>query len=284
MCSTMSASRALVHRTGTLALGSRPLVMGIVNVTPDSFSDGGAHLDPRDALSTMQAMIAAGADCLDLGGESTRPGHVPVTPEEEWSRLEPVFSALPSLSPPLPPISIDTWKAGIARRALQAGASIVNDVWGFQADPGIAAVAAEMGAAAILMHNRREVDAGIDIVEDILRFLERSIAIATRAGMSADRIVVDPGIGFGKSFAQSFQAVAALPRIKALGFPVLLGLSRKGFIGSVAPAGLPATARLPGTIAANIVGALHGADIIRVHDVAEHVQAIRVLEAIGNAA
>lgn len=284
MCSTMSASRALVHRTGTLALGSRPLVMGIVNVTPDSFSDGGVHLDGGAALSSLQAMIAAGADCLDLGGESTRPGHVPVTPEEEWSRLEPVFSGLASLAPAPPPISVDTWKAEIARRALQAGASIVNDVWGFQADPAMAAVAAESGAAAILMHNRREVDAGIDIVDDILRFLERSIAMATRAGMGADRIVVDPGIGFGKSFAQSFQAVAALPRIKALGFPVLLGLSRKGFIGSVAPTGLPATARLPGTIAANIVGALHGADIIRVHDVAEHVQAIRVLEAIGNAA
>jgi dihydropteroate synthase len=280
----MPTERILAHRTGTLALGERTLVMGVVNVTPDSFSDGGLNLTPSDAVACALRMAAEGADLIDLGGESTRPGHVPVPAEEEWSRLRPVFAGLAQAQVDLPPLTIDSWKADVARRAIAAGASIVNDVWGFQRDPAIAEVAAESGAAAILMHNREAADPQIDIVSDILRFLERSLTIAKAAGMPDDRILLDPGIGFGKTIAQSYAAVAALPRLKALGFPVLLGLSRKAFIGRLfEPQPAPA-ARLPGTIAANAYGVIAGADIIRVHDVAEHVQAMRVLDTLRRTA
>jgi dihydropteroate synthase len=280
----MPTARILSHRTGTLALGERTLLMGVVNVTPDSFSDGGLNLTPSDAVASALRMTAEGADLIDLGGESTRPGHIAVSAEEEWNRLRPVFAGLAQAQLSLPPLAIDSWKADVARRAIAAGASIVNDVWGFQRDPAIAEVAAESGAAAILMHNREAADPQIDIVSDILRFLERSLAIAEAAGVADDRILLDPGIGFGKTIAQSYEAVAALPRLKALGYPVLLGLSRKAFIGRLfEPPPAPA-ARLPGTIAANAYGVIAGADIIRVHDVAEHVQAMRVIDALRRTA
>jgi dihydropteroate synthase len=275
--------RSLAHRTGTLPLGERTLVMGIVNVTPDSFSDGGVHAEPGTAVAAALRMILEGADLVDIGGESSRPGHTVISAEEEWERVRPVFAGLDEAGAPLPPLSVDTWKADVARRAVAAGASIVNDVWGFQRDPAIAHVAAETGAAAVLMHNRDAVDASLDIVADILRFLERSLAIARAAGVPDERIVLDPGIGFGKTVAQSYQAVAALPRLKALGFPVLLGLSRKAFIGRLFQPEAPPMARLPGTLAANTVGVLGGADIVRVHDVKEHVQAMRVVDALRRA-
>jgi dihydropteroate synthase len=275
--------RQLVHRTGTLALGRRVLVMGIVNVTPDSFSDGGRHFATDVAITAARAMAREGADILDIGGESTRPGHAVIPADEEWGRIAPVLNELGGTGA-LPPVSVDTWKADVARKALAAGASIVNDVWGFQRDPEIAGVTAENGAAAILMHNRVAIDHSIDIVDDILRFLERSLGIAHRAGVTDDRIVLDPGIGFGKSFKQSFQAAAALPRLKAMGFPVLLGLSRKAFIGSLTDPAAPSSERLGGTIAGNVQGALAGADIIRVHDVAPHVQAMRMIETVRAAA
>jgi dihydropteroate synthase len=229
-------------------------------------------------------MADEGADILDLGGESTRPGHAPVSAETEWARLAPVFTGLRESGRPLPPISIDTYRAETAERALAAGASIVNDVWGFRREPRLADVVASSGAAAILMHNRDAIDSGIDIVDDILRTLERSLAIARGAGIAEDRIVLDPGIGFGKTFGQSFAALAALPRLKAIGFPVLLGLSRKGFVGSLFDPALRPLERLPGTLAGNVFGALSGADIIRVHDVAPHVQAVRMVAAIAAAA
>jgi dihydropteroate synthase len=275
--------RSLAHRTGTLSLGERTLVMGIVNVTPDSFSDGGVNLEAGTAVAAALRMTLEGADLIDIGGESSRPGHVVISAEEEWERVRPVLEGISEAGAPVPPVSIDTWKAEVARRAVAAGASIVNDVWGFQRDPAIAHVAAETGAAAILMHNRESVDASIDIVADILRFLERSLAVARAAGVAEDRIVLDPGIGFGKTIEQSYRAVAALPRLKALGFPVLLGLSRKAFIGRLFQPEAPLTARLPGTVAANTFGVMAGADIVRVHDVKEHVQAMRVLDALRRA-
>jgi dihydropteroate synthase len=274
--------RSLAHRTGTLSLGERTLVMGIVNVTPDSFSDGGVNLEAGTAVAAALRMTLEGADLIDIGGESSRPGHVVIAAEEEWERVRPVLEGMSEAGAPAP-VSIDTWKAEVARRAVAAGASIVNDVWGFQRDPAIAHVAAETGAAAILMHNRESVDASIDIVADILRFLERSLAIARAAGVPEDRIVLDPGIGFGKTIEQSYRAVAVLPRLKALGFPVLLGLSRKAFIGRLFQPEAPLTARLPGTVAANTFGVMAGADIVRVHDVKEHVQAMRVLDALRRA-
>jgi dihydropteroate synthase len=279
----MRQARLLRHRSGSLALGERTLVMAIVNVTPDSFSDGGLHLRTEDAVAGAERMAEESADILDIGGESTRPGHTPISAEEEWARVGPVLEALARSERALPPLSIDTTKPEIARRALGAGAAIVNDIWGFQRAPELAAIAAEHGAAAVLMHNRESIDAGIDIVADILRFLERSIGIARQAGLPEERIVLDPGIGFGKSPRQQLEAIRGIPKLKALGFPVLLGVSRKSFLGRLAD--LPdAAARLPGTIAANAAGVLDGADIIRVHDVAEHVQAIRVLDALRRAA
>jgi dihydropteroate synthase len=279
----MPELRALSHRTGVLTLGERPLVMGIVNVTPDSFSDGGERFRAEDAVAGARQLAAEGADILDIGAESTRPGHVALPPEDEWARLAPVLAALGD-DPALPPISIDTSKAEVARRALAAGASIVNDVWGFRRDPALASVAAEADAAVVLMHNRDAIDAGIDIVADILRVLEHSVAIATAAGIAEDRIALDPGIGFGKTLEQNYQAVAALPHLKALGFPVLLGVSRKSFIGRLFDPQPSPRERLPGTLAANVYGALAGADILRVHDVAAHVQALRVLAKLGSAA
>jgi dihydropteroate synthase len=277
-------TRLLHHRTGTLTLGERTLVMGIVNVTPDSFADGGVHFRAEDAIAGALRMAAEGADILDIGAESTRPGHTPIAAEEEWERLEPVLESLAASGIPLPPISIDTTKPEVARRALQARAAIVNDIWGFQRDPGLPAVTAEFGAAAVLMHNRESIDATIDIAADMLRFFERSLDIARRAGVKDERIVLDPGIGFGKSRAQQFQAIAALPKIKALGFPVLLGVSRKSFIGRLFEPQPPPGERLPGTIAASAIGVFAGADIVRVHDVAAHVQAMRVADALRRAA
>lgn len=268
--------RYLAHGTGRLELGSRVLVMGIVNVTPDSFSDGGDHLAPEVAVAAARRLGAEGADILDLGAESTRPHHAELAAADEWGRLAPVFDGL-GAEAPLPPISVDTWKAEVARRALSAGASIVNDVWGFQRDPGIASVTAESGAACVLMHNRETVDGAVDIVDEILRFLDRSVALARAAGVTDDRIVLDPGLGFGKTHAQSFAALAALSRLRAVGFPILVGLSRKRFVGSlIEPLPRPKE-RWPGTLTGNVYAALAGADIIRVHDVAPHVQAVRML-------
>ena len=279
----MAEARLLHHRTGTLTLGGRTLVMGVVNVTPDSFSDGGVHFAPEDAVAGALRMAAEGADILDLGGESTRPGHSGISAEEEWARVRPVLEGL-AQAEARPPISIDTTKAAVARRAVAAGAAIVNDVWGYRRDPELAHVAAETGAAAVLMHNRDSLDGSLDIVDDMLRFFERSLAVARGAGLPDDRIVLDPGIGFGKTLAQQFQAIAGLPRLKSLGFPVLLGVSRKSFIGRLFDPPPEAAARLPGTIAANTFGVLAGADIVRVHDVAAHVQALRVLGELRRAA
>jgi dihydropteroate synthase len=275
---------AFRHRTGSLPLDGRTRVMGIVNVTPDSFSDGGRNLAVADAVSSAIQMAAEGADILDIGGESTRPGHKVVPAEEEWGRIAPVFEALAASTTPMPPISVDTWKAEVAAQAIEAGAVIVNDVWGFQRDPEIASVAAGSGAGAVLMHNREAIDETIDIVEDILAFLDRSVRLATQAGLAEDQIMLDPGIGFGKTYGQSYQALAALPRLKALGFPILLGLSRKGFIGALTTPAAPTTDRLGGTVAGNVFGALNGADVIRVHDVAPHVQAMRMLDAVRSPA
>ncbi|HEX8165277.1 MAG TPA: dihydropteroate synthase [Beijerinckiaceae bacterium] len=278
----MAEARLLHHRTGSLALGGRTLVMGVVNVTPDSFSDGGVHFRPDDAVAGALRMAQEGADILDVGGESTRPGYSGISAEEEWARVRPVLERLAQER--LPPVSIDTTKAAVARRALLAGAAIVNDIWGFQHDPELARVAAEFGAAAVLMHNRESLDGSLDIVDDMLRFFERSLAIARGAGVPNDRIVLDPGIGFGKTLAQQLQAIAGLPRLKALGFPVLLGVSRKSFIGRLFDPPPPVAERLPGTLAANAFGVMVGADIVRVHDVAAHVQALTVLGALRRAA
>jgi dihydropteroate synthase len=259
-----------------LALG-RPAVMGVLNVTPDSFSDGGRFLDPSIAIEQAQRMVAAGADVLDIGAESTRPygGAVPVPIEEEIRRLAPVLPSAVALGVP---VSIDTMKAKVAAWALASGAAIVNDVWGLQHDGDLARVVAEHGVPVIIMHNREAADPSIDIMADIAAFFSRSIEIAARAGIARENIVLDPGIGFGKTPEQSVTAIARLAELKAFGLPLLVGASRKRFIDKVSPAS--PDQRLGGSIAAHLVAAAEGAAIIRAHDVPETVQALRIAAAI----
>ncbi len=262
----------------SLRLGSPIPVMGIVNVTPDSFSDGGAFAAPAEAAEHGERLAAEGAAILDVGGESTRPGASAVAAEEEISRVVPVIAALHRRL--ALPISVDTSKACVAAAAIAAGASIVNDVWGFQRDREMARVVADSGAAAALMHNRAAVDPALDVIADILAFLSRSIDIALAAGVAAERLLIDPGFGFGKTPAQNLQLIRRLRELAALGRPVLLGVSRKSTIGSVTGQKAPAE-RLAGSIAAGLAGVANGAAILRVHDVAAHVQALQVWRAIG---
>jgi dihydropteroate synthase len=262
-----------------LALG-RPAVMGVLNVTPDSFSDGGRFLDPSIAIEQAQRMVAAGADVLDIGAESTRPygGAVPVPIEEEIRRLAPVLPGAVGLGIP---VSIDTMKAKVAAWALASGAAIVNDVWGLQRDGDLARVVAEHGVPVIIMHNREAADPSIDIMADIAVFFSRSLDIAVRAGIARENIVLDPGIGFGKTAEQSVTAVARLAELKSFGLPLLVGASRKRFIDKVSPAS--PDQRLGGSIAAHVLAAADGAAIIRAHDVPETVQALRIAAAIWSA-
>jgi dihydropteroate synthase len=260
-------------------IGRRPVIMGIVNVTPDSFSDGGLFVSRAAALAQATKLAADGADIVDVGAESTRPGHTPVPAEEEWARLEPLLSAL--VREAGVPVSIDTYKAITARRALSVGVAVVNDVWGLQRDPDMAPAIAEAGAGVVVMHNRSETDPGIDIVSDMLRFFERSLDIARRAGVSEAHLALDPGIGFGKSRSQNFDALRATSRLLELGFPLLIGVSRKSIFKGL-PDGL-IEGRLVGTLAANLIAAGAGAQIFRVHDVAEHRAAFEVFTALGGA-
>ncbi len=257
-------------------VGSRTLIMGILNVTPDSFSDGGRYTAVEAARAHAAAMIAAGADILDIGGESTRPGATEIGAEEELARVLP---ALTAIAPDCPiPISIDTYKAAVAEAALDAGASVVNDVWGLQREPEIAEVAARHGAGVVIMHNRRDVDAGLDILADVRRFFLKSLLIAERAGIPDDRIVLDPGIGFGKTLEQNVELITRLAELRAIGLPVLVGASRKSLIGKLLDQ--PLADRLPGTLATHVMAVAGGADIIRAHDVAEHFQALRMADVI----
>ncbi len=275
----LSPTRILDARGVALPLGKRPLIMGVINVTPDSFFEESRHPQAPDAIATASRFVAEGADIVDVGGESTRPGHVPIDAEEELGRALPVVRELSrSISVP---ISIDTYKAKVAEQALAAGAKIVNDVWGLSRDPAMAATVAAHGAAIVIMHNREKADPALDIVDEIEGFFGKALERAAAAGIRNDRIVLDPGIGFGKTLEQNLAILARLEEIVGLGFPVLLGVSRKSFIGKLVPSG-PGE-RLPATIAANIIGALAGVSIIRVHDVAAHVQALKIAEAIRGA-
>jgi dihydropteroate synthase len=257
-------------------LGTRTLIMGVLNVTPDSFSDGGLFSDHAGAFRHACEMELAGADIIDIGGESTRPGHTPVGTEEEQRRIMPVIC---ELTPVLKvPISVDTYRASTARTALVAGARIVNDIWGLQRDPDMSAVVAEHDAFAVVMHNRAEVDASLDVMADMLRFFDRSLALARHAGIPDTRLILDPGIGFGKSADQNLEALRRLPELKALGFPVLVGASRKSVLSRFYhPQVLPRD-RLFGTLGVHVAAVSRGADIVRVHDVQAHVEACRVAD------
>ena len=259
-----------------LALG-RPLIMGILNVTPDSFSDGGRFLDPSGALDHARRMIAEGADILDIGAESTRPygGAVPVPMEEEIGRLTPVLPQAVALRVP---VSIDTMKAKVADWAIAAGAAIINDVWGLQREEAMARVATRWGVPVIVMHNREHADPSLDIIAEIAEFFARSLEIAANAGLPRQQIVLDPGIGFGKTAEQSMIAIARLRKLKSFGLPILVGASRKRFIDRISPAS--PDHRLGGSVAAHLAAVANGAAIIRTHDVAETAQALRVAAAI----
>ena len=262
----------------------RPRIMAILNVTPDSFSDGGLFADPGEAVRAAVHFVREGADVLDIGAESTRPGFTPVSAEVELRRLMPVLDALPAafgVKVPVP-ISVDTTKAEVARAALARGVTMVNDIWGFQGDPRLPGVVAASGASAVLMHNRRAIDPAIDIMADMIGFFERSLAIAGQAGVVRERLILDPGIGFGKTQQQQLVCLGRLGELKrAFDLPILVGLSRKSFLKPLV--GDEAPMRLFGTLAANMAALSAGADIVRVHDVAAHAAVFRVRDAIVGA-
>ena len=270
---------APIALSALLARG-RPLVMGILTVTPDSFSDGGEFLEPAKAVAHARDMARQGADIIDVGAESTRPytGAEAVLLDDEIARLTPVLRPVVELGTP---VSVDTMKAKVAAWALEQGAAILNDVWGLQRDPDMARVAAGHDVPIVLMHNREQVEPALDIMADIETFFRRSLDIAVKAGVARERIVLDPGIGFGKTPEQSIEAIARLAELKRFGLPILIGLSRKRFINFVSPS--KPSERIGGSVAGNVMAVLEGADIVRVHDVAETVQAMRVLAAVKKA-
>jgi dihydropteroate synthase len=257
-------------------IGKRPIIMGILNLTPDSFSDGGRFVGAQAAVARARAMAWAGGDIIDVGGESTRPGAVAVTAADELQRVEAIFAELAtSLDVPL---SIDTYKSAVAARALELGAILVNDVWGLQKDPAMAATVAAAEAAVVIMHNRLQTDASIDIIADIRSFFDRSLALAEAAGIPRSRIILDPGVAFAKTSRQNVEAIAGIERLLDFGCPILVGLSRKAFLGSLGNGQPEAT--LVGTVAANLAACAAGAMLFRVHDVAEHVAAFNVFQAV----
>jgi dihydropteroate synthase len=258
----------------------RPLMMGILNITPDSFSDGGQFIDPQAAVAHARQMIEEGADIIDVGAESTRPylGAQPVSLDDELARLAPVLGPVVELGTP---VSIDTLKPKAAAWALDHGAAILNDVWGLQRDADMARVAAEHGVPIVVMHNREHADPALDVMAEIEAFFLRSLDIASKAGVARDRIVLDPGIGFGKTPEQSIEVIARLADLMRFGLPILIGLSRKRFINVVSPS--KPQQRIGGSIAGNLAAVQAGADIVRVHDVAETVQALRIMNAIEKA-
>lgn len=259
-----------------LLSGSNPAVMGVLNITPDSFSDGGQFVAPERALEQARRMIADGADMIDIGAESTRPyGAEPISADEELRRLQPILAEIVALGVP---VSIDSMKSAVVSWALDAGAKIANDVWGLQRDPGMASLLAARQCPLVIMHNRDRADGNIDIMKDIAEFFSRSLEIATKAGITNENIMLDPGIGFGKTPEQSMSAIARLDQLGSFGLPLLVGASRKRFISTVSPS--EPQQRLGGSIAAHLIAAKAGARIIRTHDVFETVQALRVAKAI----
>jgi dihydropteroate synthase len=270
----------MAHLTGSDTSSMNPKLMGVVNVTPDSFSDGGLYLDSDAAIAHGEELVRDGADVLDVGGESTRPGAAEVEEAEELRRIEPVVAALAGEAT----VSIDTSKLAVAEAAIDAGASIVNDVTALRRDPEMAALCADRGAGVVLMHmpgNPRTMQdnpAYEDVVDEIKAFLAKRIEVALAAGVAEERIWLDPGIGFGKTVEHNLELLRRLAELRELGRPLVIGTSRKSFIGRID--GSEVDERLGGSIASSVLAAAEGADVLRVHDVAETAQAMRVAEAI----
>ena len=250
-------------------------IMGILNVTPDSFSDGGMYNDLDKALLHAQELVRDGADILDVGGESTRPGHIQITEEEETERVVPVIERLKQEFDT--PISIDTYKSSVAKAAVQAGAALVNDVWGLKYDAGMADVIAESQTACCLMHNREKAKY-VNFLPEVLMDLQESVDIARKAGIAKDKIILDPGVGFGKTYEMNLEIIKELNRLKFLEYPILLGTSRKSVIGLTLD--LPAGQREEGTLVTTVLGILSGCAFVRVHDVKGNKRAIQMTEAI----
>jgi dihydropteroate synthase len=276
-------------RSSTLLLGPRTLVMGVLNVTPDSFSDGGKFLDVQKAIEHAIALEREGADLIDIGGESTRPGSESVSAEEELRRVLPVLDVLQRVLKI--PVSIDTQKAEVAEAALEAGAQMINDISGLKTDANMAEVAAKHGVPLVLMHIRGEPGTmqkrpfARDVLQDVTKGLREAIGKARKAGVAKSQIILDPGIGFGKSYSQNYELLAKLPLLAKLGYPLLVGTSRKGFLGATLARGgkpAPAEERIWGTAAAVTASILNGAHIVRVHDVAEMAQVARVANCIAH--
>ncbi len=258
-----------------LPLGKRTLIMGILNITPDSFSDGGKYFSTEDALRHARYLVKSGSDILDIGAESTRPGYTPISEKEELNRLLPVLKEITSQV--TVPISVDTHKSKVARAALENGAHLINDVWALTADKDMARVIADYNVPVVLMHNQHHTNY-VDVMGDIIRFLRKSIIIAENQGIDPDNIIVDPGIGFGKTLYNNLEVMRRLSELRSLGKTILLGTSRKSFIGKTL--GLPVNERVEGTAATVVLGIVQGADIIRVHDVKEMARAARMADAI----
>ena len=250
-------------------------IMGILNVTPDSFSDGGKFNNLDAALYHAEEMIKEGADIIDIGGESTRPGHVVITDEEEISRVTPVVEAVKARFDA--PVSIDTYKGNVAEAALQAGADLVNDIWGFKHDRKVAQLTAQYGAACCLMHNKAEA-VYENFLEDMVKDMEECVRIAREAGVADDKIILDPGVGFGKTYEMNLEAIHHVDVLHRLGFPVLLGTSRKSVIGLTLD--LPADQRVEGTLVTTVMGVMKGCAFVRVHDIKENKRAIQMTKAI----
>jgi dihydropteroate synthase len=260
----------------TFNLGERTYIMGILNVTPDSFSDGGDFIDIEAAINHAKQMVKDGADIIDIGGESTRPGSLEVSEEEELKRVIPVIERL--VKEIDVPISIDTYKAAVADKAIQAGAVIINDVWGMQKDPKMPEVAAKHQAPVIIMHNQLGTEYARDIMEEICIFLRHSIDLGLQAGIKLENMILDPGIGFGKTAEQNVVVMARMGELNDLGCSILLGTSKKSFIGKILD--LVPKERVEGTVATTVMGIMQGADIIRVHDIKENLRAAKVTDAV----
>lgn len=252
-------------------------VMGILNVTPDSFSDGGSYNTADRALYRVEEMIGEGMDILDIGGESARPECTPISEEEEINRISPVIEKVKSSFDI--PISVDTYKAKVAQAGIRVGADMINDIWGLKSDAGMADVIAAAGIPCCLMHNRRE-DDYTNFIEEVLWDLEKSLDIANQAGIDNRKIILDPGVGFGKSYEHNLEVIDRLDMLHSLGYPILLGASRKSVIGLTLE--LPVSERVEGTLVTSVYAVLKGAMFVRVHDVKENVRAIRMTEALQN--
>lgn len=250
-------------------------VMGILNVTPDSFSDGGKYQKLDQALYHVEEMLSEGMDIVDIGGESSRPGYTPVSVEEEIDRVAPVIEAVKARFDL--PISLDTCKAGVAQAGIAAGADLINDIWGLKYDLILAEVIAKTNSACCLMHNRKEAVYG-KYMEEVLEDLKQSLEIARKAGIADDRILLDPGVGFGKTYENNLEIIDRMEMLHSLGYPILLGASRKSVIGNALD--LPKEERVEGTIVTTVYAVLKGAMFVRVHDVKENVRAVRMAEAI----